>query len=247
MFAEHGVLVASLIKWTLLAAAVGVLAGVGTAIFLRTLDWAIGEMAGAPWRLLWLPPGFVAAHLLVRVLAPDAEGHGTDKVIEAVHQRSGRIALAVAPIKLAATVITIGVGGSVGKEGPAAQIGASLASGLSSLLRLHRRDRRKVVICGIGAGFATVFGTPIAGAIFGLEVLVLGSLMYDVLYPSFVAGIVGYHVASQLGVRYFHHALPALPAPSNRMFLDTLLAGVVFGVVAILLIEASRCPPMRRC
>ncbi len=240
MFAEHGVLVASLIKWTLLAAAVGVLAGVGTAIFLRTLDWAIGEMADAPWRLLWLPPGFVAAHLLVRFLAPDAEGHGTDKVIEAVHQRSGRIALAVAPIKLAATVITIGVGGSVGKEGPAAQIGASLASGLSSLLRLHRRDRRKVVICGIGAGFATVFGTPIAGAIFGLEVLVLGSLMYDVLYPSFVAGIVGYHVASQLGVRYFHHALPALPAPSNRMFVDTLLAGVVFGVVAILLIEALR-------
>ena len=157
----------------------------------------------------------MAAHLLVRFLAPDAEGHGTDKVIEAVHQRGGRIPLAVAPIKLAATVVTIGVGGSVGKEGPAAQIGASLASGLASMLRLSRRDRRKVVICGIGAGFATVFGTPIAGAIFGLEVLVLGSLMYDVLYPSFVAGIVGYHVASQLGVRYFHHALPALPAPTR--------------------------------
>ena len=240
MFAEHGTLVASLVKWTLLAAAVGILAGVGTTIFLRTLDWAIAEGARAPWRLLLLPPGFVLAYLLVRFLAPDAEGHGTDKVIEAVHQRGGRIALAVAPIKLAATVVTIGVGGSVGKEGPAAQIGASLASGLSSLLRLGRRDRRKVVICGIGAGFATVFGTPIAGAIFGLEVLVLGSLMYDVLYPSFVAGIVGYHVASQLGVQYFHHALPALPAPTERMLIDTLLAGVVFGLVAILLIEALR-------
>lgn len=240
MFAEHGTLVASLVKWTLLAAAVGILAGVGTTIFLRILDWATGEAAQAPWHLLWLPPGFVAAHLLVRFLAPDAEGHGTDKVIEAVHQRGGRIPLAVAPIKLAATVVTIGVGGSVGKEGPAAQIGASLASGLASMLRLSRRDRRKVVICGIGAGFATVFGTPIAGAIFGLEVLVLGSLMYDVLYPSFVAGIVGYHVASQLGVRYFHHALPALPAPTERMFIDTLLAGVVFGLVAIALIEALR-------
>src|SRR5690349_288756 len=69
MFAEHGTLVASLVKWTLLAAAVGILAGVGTTIFLRVLDWTTGEAAGAPWRLLWLPPGFVAAHLLVRFLA----------------------------------------------------------------------------------------------------------------------------------------------------------------------------------
>jgi H+/Cl- antiporter ClcA len=240
MFAEHGTLVASLFKWTLLAAGVGVLAGVGTATFLRALDWAVGFMAGQPLRLLWLPVGFVAAYFLVRFLAPEAQGHGTDRVIEAVHQRSGRIPLVVAPVKLAATVVTIAVGGSVGKEGPAAQIGASLASGLATLLRLGRRDRRKVVICGIGAGFASVFGTPIAGAIFGLEVLVLGSLMYDVLYPSFVAGIVGYHVASQLGVQYFHHALPALPPPTGRVFAATLVGGVVFGLVALLLIEALR-------
>lgn len=240
MFAEHGTLVASLFKWTLLAAAVGGLAGVGTTIFLRTLDWAVAAMAGAPLRLAWLPVGFVVAYVLVRFLAPDAEGHGTDKVIEAVHQRSGRIPLVVAPVKLLATVVTIGVGGSVGKEGPAAQIGASLASALASLLRLGRRDRRKIVICGIGAGFATVFGTPIAGAIFGLEVLVLGSLMYDVLYPSFVAGIVGYHVASQLGVQYFHHALPALPPPTERAFGASLVVGMACGVVALLLIEALR-------
>jgi chloride channel protein, CIC family len=240
MMAEHGTLLASLLKWTLLATAVGTLAGIGTAVFLRVLSWAIGSMVHAPLHLLWLPFGFMAAHALVRLLAPDAEGHGTDRVIEAVHQRSGRIALMVAPVKLAATVITIAVGGSVGKEGPAAQIGASLASGLASLLRLGRTDRRKVVICGIGAGFATVFGTPIAGAIFGLEVLVLGSLMYEVLYPSFVAGIIGYHVASQLGVQYFHQALPTLPPISERMFGATLAAGVVFGLVALALIEALR-------
>jgi H+/Cl- antiporter ClcA len=240
MFAEHGTLVASLLKWTLLATAVGILAGVGTAFFLRTLDWATAGMAGTPLRLVWLPVGFVIAHLLVRFLAPDAEGHGTDKVIEAVHQRAGRIPFLVAPVKLAATVVTIAVGGSVGKEGPAAQIGATLASALASLLRIGRRDRRKMVICGIGAGFATVFGTPIAGAIFGLEVLVLGSIMYDVLYPSFVAGIVGYHVAGQLGVQYFHHAVPALPPPTGRVFAAMLLAGAVLGVVSLLLIETLR-------
>ena len=240
MFAEHGTLLASLLKWTLLATAVGVLAGAGTAFFLAVLDLATAQMAGTPLRLLCLPVGFVIAHLLVRFLAPEAEGHGTDKVIEAVHQRAGRIPFLVAPVKLAATVVTIGVGGSVGKEGPAAQIGATLASALASSLRVGRRDRRKMVICGIGAGFATVFGTPIAGAIFGLEVLVLGSIMYDVLYPSFVAGIVGYHVAGQLGVRYFHHALPALPPPTGRVFAGTLLAGAVFGLLSLLLIEALR-------
>ncbi|HYB70030.1 MAG TPA: chloride channel protein, partial [Candidatus Bathyarchaeia archaeon] len=131
MFTEQGTLVVSLIKWTVLAVAVGILTGLGTTLFLRILDFAIRSMAHAPLRLLWLPVGFVAAHLLVRFIAPDAEGHGTDKVIEAVHQRSGRIPLTVAPVKLAATVATIAVGGSVGKEGPAAQIGASLASGLA--------------------------------------------------------------------------------------------------------------------
>jgi H+/Cl- antiporter ClcA len=189
-------------------------------------------MERAPLRLPWTPLGFLGAHLLVKWLAPDAEGHGTDKVIEAVHRRSGRIPLLVAPVKLAATVLTIAGGGSVGKEGPAAQIGASLASGLASFLRLGRRDRRKLVICGIGAGFATVFGTPIAGAIFGLEVLVLGSLMYDVLYPSFVAGMVGYHIASRLGVRYFHQALSEVPYPTEGIFLKTIAAGALMGATA---------------
>jgi H+/Cl- antiporter ClcA len=93
-----------------------------------------------------------------------------------VHQNSGKIKLSVVPIKLLATVVTISCGGSAGKEGPAAQIGAALCSGFADLLRFGKRDRRKLVICGISAGFATVFGTPIAGAIFGVEVLFVGGL-----------------------------------------------------------------------
>lgn len=209
LLAEETTLFASILKWTALATLVGGLAGC-------TLNWATTEIERAPARLLWLPPGMLAAQLLVRFLAPEAEGHGTDKVIEAVHRRWGRIPLVVAPVKLAATVVTVAVGGSVGKEGPAAQIGATLASGLASLLRLRPSDRRKLVICGIGGGFASIFGTPIAGAVFGLEVLVLGRVMYDVIYPSFVAGIVAHHVASHLGVTYFQQPLYDLPGPGPR-------------------------------
>jgi H+/Cl- antiporter ClcA len=238
---ELGTLLASLLKWTLLAAAAGVLAGASTAVFLQILAAAIAaaQSVAAVWWLL-LPLGFAVGAVIVRVLAPEAEGHGTDRVIEAVHRRWGRIPFVVAPVKLAATVITIAAGGSVGKEGPAAQIGAALASALGRVLFLRRRDHRKLVVCGIGAGFAAVFGTPIAGSIFGVEVLVMGTLMYDVLYPSFIAGIVSYFVARALGTTYFHEAISTLPSVTQGLILKLLLAGIVFGLVALLLIEAMK-------
>jgi H+/Cl- antiporter ClcA len=234
---EQGTLLASLVKWTLLATAAGVLAGASTATFLAVLGLGVTWGAATPAPLLLLPAGLLLAYLLVHWLAPDAEGHGTDKVIEAVHGRWGHIPPLVAPVKLVATVITIAAGGSVGKEGPAAQIGASLASTLGSLLFLRRRDHRKLVICGIGAGFAAVFGTPIAGAIFGVEVLVMGSLFYEVLYPSFVAGIVSYLVAGRLGVVYFHETLTPVTTGTETLVL-ALIAGLVCGLVALLLIDA---------
>lgn len=240
MAIEQGTLLASLAKWTLLATVAGALAGASTAVFLDVLARAVARASTSPWPLLLLPPGFVVAYLVVHLVAPEAEGHGTDKVIEAVHRRWGRIPLTVAPVKLIATVITIAAGGSVGKEGPAAQIGASLASGLGSLLALRRTDHRKLVVCGIGAGFAAVFGTPIAGAIFGVEVLVMGSLFYSVLYPSFIAGTVSYLVAKQLGTSYFHESLAAIPAVTQAGLLKVMLAGIGFGFVALLLIEAMQ-------
>jgi H+/Cl- antiporter ClcA len=238
LMAEQGTLFASLVKWTALAAATGALVGVSTTLFLWSLDATLGLAARVPWPLVLLPLGFLAASALVRALAPDAQGHGTEKVIEAVHRRWGRISAKVAPVKLAATVLTIAVGGSVGKEGPCAQIGAALASSVASLLRLRPRDRRKIVICGISAGFATVFGTPIAGSIFGIEVLYLGSVLYDVLYPSFVAGIVGFEVSTWLGVSYMHQRIATVPTASQGLFLQIVGAGLVFGLIALFLIEA---------
>ncbi len=237
---EETTLFASVVKWTALAAGVGGLVGASTAAFLASLTWAADAVSRLPYNLWLLPPGLLAAAVLVQVLAPDAAGHGTEKVIEAVHRRWGRIAPKVAPIKLVATVLTIAVGGSVGKEGPCAQIGAALASTIASALRLRRRDHRKIVVCGISAGFATVFGTPIAGSIFGIEVLFLGSLFYDVLYPSFVAGIVGYQVSSAMGARYVHEAVHEIPRATQGIFVKTVLAGIIFGLVALLLVEALR-------
>jgi len=234
---EQVTLLASVIKWTCYASVVGALVGFGTAAFLRALAWTTDQFARYPDYYLLLPVTLVVSSVLVSRLAPDAAGHGTEKVIEAVHQRMGKIPLMVVPVKLVATVITLAGGGSAGKEGPCAQIGAGLASSFASLLRLNDVDRRKLVICGISAGFATVFGTPIAGALFGVEVLVLGHMFYDVLFPSFVAGIVGFHVASQLGVGYPDLIAKVVPAVTSWSFAEMIMLGIWCGLIALIFIE----------
>jgi len=238
--AEQITLFASVVKWSLYATLVGILVGGGTALFLVTLSRATRIADRYPQHILLLPLVILISAALVRWLAPDAAGHGTEKVIEAVHQRMGKIPFAVVPVKLVATVITIAGGGSAGKEGPCAQIGAGLASASADILHLSEEDRRKLVICGIGAGFATVFGTPIAGALFGVEVLVLGQMIYDVLFPSLVAGIVGYHVATLLGVTYPHQSAPAVPPLTGGNLLEMIILGICCGLTSLLFIELMK-------
>jgi H+/Cl- antiporter ClcA len=158
-----------LVSWMLLGALTGALVGVVVTAFLDLLFGAVRLTAGWPlWALAAaLPGGGLLTGVLIHYGAPDAAGHGTEAVIRAVHRRAGHINWKVAPVKAVATITTIAAGGSAGKEGPSAQIGAAVASAVADILRLHPEQRRRIVICGIGAGFAAVFGTPVAGAILG--------------------------------------------------------------------------------
>jgi H+/Cl- antiporter ClcA len=239
-FTEASILFVSVLKWFVIASVVGVLVGGSTALFLWCLQWATAELLPVPYHYALLPPAIFISAALVQYLAPDAKGHGTEKVIEAIHQHAGIIKPLVVPVKLLATVVTLAAGGSVGKEGPCAQIGAGISSILSNLLRFDEVDRKKLVICGVSAGFATVFGTPIAGALFGVEVLAIGQLQYAVLFPSFVAGIVGFQVSSAFGTTYFHHPISFVPTFSELFFFKVVLAGVAFGIISFLFIETMK-------
>ena len=242
-YTEHAALLISTLKWAFLGAGAGFCVGWGTRFFLWSLT-ASSALARTivPGRLsvYWfLPIALPVCVWIIRTFAADARGHGTEAVIAAVHQRSGRVDWLVAPVKLGATVVTLAFGGSVGKEGPAAQIGAALTSLFADVLRLRDEDRRRLVICGISAGFAAVFGTPVSGALFGIEVLYLGRIDYTVIFPALVAGIVA-HLAC--GVR------PPFPAIQQafgdlsqvRTILIMLASGALFGLIALLLIESLR-------
>ena len=228
----------SVLYWTMAGSLVGMLVGVVVTYFLKFLFWSIAT--AAPWPFWWfsvlLPAGGLVSGLLIHYLAPDAAGHGTEAVIRAVHEKAGAINWRVAPVKALATLATIAVGGSAGKEGPSAQIGAAVASALADLLRFSPDQRRRIVICGIGAGFATVFGTPVAGGILGIEVLAMGAMLYEMLLPSFAASLAAFEMARLLGLTWFYPrvalALPFSLGSSGRI----LLLGVVAGLVSYLLV-----------
>lgn len=233
--AEQTIMFASITKWIILSSLIGAIIGAVVSLFLKLLEYCENSRELLPFNYYYtLPLALAITVYIVKKFAPSAQGHGTEKVIEAIHKNSGKINISVVPIKLLATVLTIFSGGSVGKEGPGAQIGASLASFIAMKLRFSNKDRKKIVICGISAGFASVFGTPLAGAIFGVEILIVGALMYDILLPSIVAGFSAFLVAKMFGINYTYFYIAFYSSfDFNYILLSkVILGGIFFGLVA---------------
>ena len=147
-----------------------------------------------PWMLLIIPTlGGLACGLLVYTLAPEAEGHGTDAVINAYHRQQGRMRPIVPIVKMFASAITLGTGGSGGREGPIAQIGAGFASFLATSLRLRPVECRILLAAGMGAGIAAIFRAPLAGALFAAEVLYSSpEFEPEVILPAGIASTISY-------------------------------------------------------
>jgi H+/Cl- antiporter ClcA len=233
-------MLATVIQWLLLATITGVIVGTGTSLFLHGLFFLTGKTAAIPlWlQMSLLPLGGLLNGLLLYYGYKLNKTGLSDSVIAAVHRQAGRVPFRTIVIKPVAAIITLACGGSAGKEGPCAHIGGSLASGLGRLLGLNVELQKRLVACGVSAGFASVFGTPIAGAIYGVEVLAIGHIRHDFLFPAVVAGVTSFEVSKFLGISYEYYTIRGLPQFSEILFLKTIVIGVVCGIVAALFVEA---------
>jgi len=233
---EQTTLFISVIKWFFLASLIGIVVGLSTTLFLKTLEQSIVFITRYPYYFLLLPFVLFLVSWGAYYFYPKAQDYTTDKAIESIN-RTGQISFPSILKAFFLPVLTIASGGSAGKEAPCADVGAGLGSILGSILRFSDEDRKKLMICGVAAGFASVFGVPISGAIFGLEVLYVGKIFYDALFPSLVSGIVSYQVSSAFGIKYFYRPINLAPIFSNVFFLKVVLAGVFFGLCSFLLVE----------
>ena len=205
-------------KWLILGSVIGVIAGLGAVVFYETLQFAswfflhvlagynepspVGEgyrVASSHFARPWAIPlvatiGALAGAILVFTVAPEAEGHGTDAAIAAVHHNPRGIRFRTVIVKIVASALTIGSGGSGGREGPTGQISAGFGSLLARTLDLSPSDARIAVSSGIGSGIGSIFGAPLGGAILATEIMYRDDFEVEALLPAFIASIVGYSV-----------------------------------------------------
>lgn len=238
--------VRSLLKWVGVVVPMAVAVGSLCALFLWALDVVTRARFDHSWLIFGMPIAGFAMVFAYQRFGRSAEG-GNNLIVEQIHEPGGGVPLRMAPFILVTTVLTHLVGGSAGREGTAVQLGGSIASTFAKVFRLNSADVRILLMAGIAAGFGAVFGTPIAGAIFALEVLTIGRMDYEALLPCLMAAITGDWSCHMWGIEHTHYAIAYLANISDAagfhldalLLLKVSLAGCVFGLAARFFAELS--------
>lgn len=219
-----------LVRWIPVGILAGILGGSASALLLWSLEVATDVRESHKWLIALLPIAGLLVGYLYRSLGISVEA-GNNLILDEIHNPKQTIPVRMTPLILLGTFLTHLFGGSAGREGTALQTGASLADQLAKPFRMNAHERRILLMTGISAGFASVFGTPLAGAIFGMEVLAFGLISYNAIAPCFIAAFIGDLTTSAWGIHHTVYRITDLPTFDLRKLFVAAIAGAVFGLV----------------
>jgi len=237
----------NLIRWTFLVLPVSIVVGAIVALFLWLLEWATHIRWDNMWLVFLLPLAGVLIFYLYKLWGKNSEA-GNNLIMDEIHTPGGGVPFRMAPLVFLSTIITHLFGGSAGREGTAVQIGGSMADFFAKKLKLNQEDRRILLISGMAAGFGAVFGTPITGAIFALEVLAVGKIKYDALLPCLIASLIADITCSSFPIHHTQYTIAfsdkgtgIIPYISFdlALLLKVIIAGVLFGFASYLFSKLS--------
>lgn len=234
-------------KWTILIIPVAVIVGSLNAFFLWALSYATQTRVANDWLLYLLPFAGILIVYLYKNMGKNSDG-GNNLIMDEIHQPGAGVPARMGPLVLITTVITHLFGGSAGREGTAVQIGGAATQTLARLFNLNEQDTKLILMSGVAAGFGAVFGTPLTGAIFALEVLAIGRIKYDAIIPTLFAAILADFVCSAWGAHHAHYRIDFLEQLTffshaadidPFMILKVIVAAVVFGLAGYLFGELT--------
>lgn len=213
------------LKWLLFACIIGLLVGFVATTFYYAFNYVTELRLDNPWLLYLLPLGGAAIILIYRYSGLEKD-RGTNFVLLAVRENSA-LPLRTAPLVYISTLITHLFGGSSGREGAILQIGGSISSALGRVMHLDDKDSRVITMCGMSAAFAALFGTPIAAAVFAMEMVSVGVMYYAAIVPCTLSAIIGVSLAGALGVSPTAFQIAAVPDFSVVLLLQVIAMGVM--------------------
>ena len=228
----------SFLKWVFIGTIVGALTGIAATLFLKSLELATNLRVNNTWLLFLLPIGGAFVSFVYSRYGKNSL-KGNNLIIDKINENADNIPLRMAPLVFLGTFITHLFGGSAGREGTGVQIGASISEGVGRLFKLDKIDTKIILMCGISSGFGSVFGTPLAGTIFGLEVAALGTMNYSGLIPCFTAAFVGNWVTEILGIHHSHYNILEIPDITFIVVLKVIFASILFGLISKLFSELT--------
>lgn len=227
---EKGVYV--FLIWSFIGAVIGAVVGVVGIIFHILLEEVTAFRMSHPWILFLLPLGGLVIAGLYHLLRMQND-RGTNLILIAVRVNE-KVSLRLTPLIFISTIITHLLGGSAGREGAALQIGGSIGSFIGRKIKLDEKDERIITMCGMSAGFAALFGTPVAAVVFSMEVITVGIMHYSAIVPSIIAAITATGISMACGVMPTAFTLESVPALSPSGVGSVILLGMFCAGVSVL-------------